>query len=65
MQVNGHSSSDVISRLLSIDATAAETKNQIGVAIASKQLQAAKQQGQAIVNLIQQAGDAGSIDIQA
>lgn len=64
MQIS-NAGQDVISRLIALDASVAETKSQIGATIASKQMQAQKQQGQAIVNLIQQASAAGGIDVQA
>lgn len=57
MQIN-NAGQDVISRLIALDASVA-AKSRIGVAIASKQIQAQKQQGQAIVNLIQQSSVAG------
>lgn len=59
------SGNDAISRLIALDASVAQTKSQIGAVIAGKQLQTQKQQGAAIVDLIQQSVPNGGIDIQA
>ena len=62
MQVSGK---DLASQLIASQAAATKTQNQVSVAVAKKQLDAQKAQGQAVVELIQNAAQTPGRGIDA